>query len=160
MKYRLVFVFIAFVFSSFTSHYPMGIQEKSTFDKELMLKLVNSARTKGCNCGDKYFSPVPALAWNEQLEKAAIAHTKDMSQKKFFSHTGADGSTVATRMEKAGYKWISFGENIGLGYQSEQEAVEAWLKSPGHCKNMMSPKFKEIGVARMGEYWTQVFGAK
>jgi len=38
--------------------------------------------------------------------------------------------------------------------------IEGWLKSPGHCKNIMSQKYKEMGVARVGNYWTQTFGSQ
>lgn len=129
-------------------------------NSEVMLELVNAARKKGCKCGNQYFAATNPLSWNKDLEKAAVAHSKDMKKNNFFSHTGSDGSAVSNRIEKAGYQWMAFGENIGLGYTSEKEAVAAWLKSPGHCKNIMSPKFSDFGAARVGLYWTQVFGKK
>jgi len=53
-----------------------------------------------------------------------------------------------------------YGENIGMGYKNEKEMVEGWLKSPGHCKNIMNKGYKEMGVAKVGSYWTQTFGAR
>lgn len=129
-------------------------------DKELMLQLVNKVRSQGAKCGGKKLAPAPPLVWSNQLEKAAFIHSKDMARKKYFNHTGSDGSTAADRMERSGYAWKSYGENIGLGYRDEQEAFAAWLSSAGHCRNMMNPQYKEIGVARSGNYWTQVFGSK
>jgi uncharacterized protein YkwD len=45
-------------------------------------------------------------------------------------------------------------------------AVQGWIKSPGHCANIMSPAYTEMGAAfvvnaqsSMGIYWAQVFGA-
>ncbi|MGN6399102.1 MAG: CAP domain-containing protein [Flavisolibacter sp.] len=131
-----------------------------SLDKIGILKLVNAARKKGCQCGDTYYYPAPALTWNEQLEQAAFAHSKDMFSKKYFSHTAPDGSRAGDRIEKAGYHWLMYGENIGLGYKNEKEVVEGWLKSPGHCKNIMNKDYKEMGVARAGNYWTQEFGTK
>jgi len=133
---------------------------KESLDKIGILKLVNAARKKGCQCGDTYYYPAPALTWNEQLEQAAFAHSKDMSSKNYFNHTAPDGSRAGDRIEKAGYHWLTYGENIGLGYKSEKEVVEGWLKSPGHCKNIMNKDYKEMGVARVGNYWTQEFAAK
>jgi uncharacterized protein YkwD len=129
-------------------------------DKSMMLQLINKARSQGAKCGGKKFAPAPPLAWNNQLEQAAVIHARDMSGKKFFNHTGSDGSTAADRMERSGYAWKNYGENIGLGYQDEQEAVAAWLSSTGHCRNIMNPQYTEIGAARSGSYWTQVFGSK
>jgi uncharacterized protein YkwD len=141
---------LAILFSSFS----VSAQQ---LDKKLILQLVNDARTKGCHCGNKKFAPTTPLVCNDKLENAATTHTKDMESKKFFSHTGSNGTTVPSRIEKVGYKWLNYGENIGFGYLDEKEAVEAWLKSPGHCKNIMNPMFAELGASRSGNYWTQVF---
>jgi uncharacterized protein YkwD len=129
-------------------------------NKSTLLKLVNDARKKGCKCGDTYYYPAPALTWNEQLEKAAMAHSTDMFAKKYFSHTSPNGARAGERIEKAGYHWLAYGENIGMGYKNEKEVVEGWLKSPGHCRNIMNRDYKEMGVAKVGNYWTQTFGKR
>jgi uncharacterized protein YkwD len=132
----------------------------SSVNKTVLLQLVNDARKKGCNCGDVYYAPAPALTWNDQLEKAAYNHSSDMFQKKYFSHTGSDGSGTGERISNAGYNWKYYGENIAQGYQTEKEVVEGWLKSPGHCANIMSKNYNEMGVSRVGDYWTQDFGSR
>jgi uncharacterized protein YkwD len=126
-------------------------------NKELILALINDARRKGVQCGNTWHPPVPPVIWNSQLEQAARGHSEDMSGKNYFSHIENDGSTANTRIEKAGYQWMAYGENIGFGYLSEKEVVEAWLKSPGHCANIMNKNYKEMGVGRAGNYWTQDF---
>ena len=117
--------------------------------------MVNEVRKKGCTCGNTYYAPVTPLSWNNQLEKAAFEHSSDMNQHKYFSHTAPDGSNAGDRISNTGYKWRTYGENIALGYLTEQEVITGWLHSPGHCKNIMSKDFKEMGVARVGDYWTQ-----
>ncbi len=136
------------------------VEIPATVNKEVVLKLVNDVRKKGCQCGDTYFYPVPELTWNTQLEEAAYKHSNDMYRKNFFSHVAPDGSKAGLRIERTGYKWKAYGENIASGYASEKEVVRGWIKSPGHCKNIMNKGFKEMGVARAGDYWTQEFGAK
>ncbi len=144
-----------------------------------ILSLVNQARATGRTCGDKgYFPPVPPIAWNEALAQAALAHSTDMAAKAYFEHKGKDGKRVGSRVSATGYNWSNVGENIALGQTSVRDAMEAWLKSPLHCENIMSPKFEEIGVAyaygtdlpkkitdKGGSfinpiYWTMVFGTK
>jgi uncharacterized protein YkwD len=132
----------------------------STVNKTLMLQLVNDARKKGCQCGDTWYPSAPAVTWNGLLEKAALLHSQDMYANKYFSHTAEDGTGAGVRINVAGYKWKTFGENIAMGYGSEKAVVEGWLKSPGHCQNIMKASFKEMGVAKAGSYWTQDFGAK
>ena len=129
-------------------------------DKALLLQLVNDARKKGCKCGDTYYYAAPPLTWNDQLAEAASAHSNDMHKKKYFSHVSPNGDKAGERIEKAGYHWLQYGENIAMGQKNEKELVEGWLKSPGHCKNIMNKLYKEMGVARAGTYWTQTFGTK
>jgi uncharacterized protein YkwD len=132
----------------------------TTVNKTVMLQLVNDVRKKGCQCGDTYYNPAPAISWNSQLEAAAYEHSEDMYTNKYFDHTAPDGSNGGMRIEQAGYNWITYGENIAAGFKSEKEVLDGWLQSPGHCKNIMNKSFKEMGVARVGTYWTQEFGAR
>ncbi len=131
-----------------------------TVNRTLMLKLVNEARKKGCQCGDTYFYPAPPVVWNSLLEEAAYKHASDMSKNKFFSHYAPDGSRGGDRLKRVGYTWKIYGENIGEGYKTEKEMLEGWLASPGHCKNIMNKGFNEMGVARVGTLWTQEFGSR
>jgi uncharacterized protein YkwD len=132
----------------------------STLNKTILLQLVNGARKKGCSCGGTHYSPAPALTWNDQLEKAAYNHSNDMFQNNYFSHAGSDGTSSGERINRAGYSWKYYGENIAMGYLTEKEVVDGWLSSPGHCSNIMNKNFKEMGVAKVGNYWTQEFGSK
>jgi len=137
---------------------------KKNFKKE-SLRRINEARHKGCNCGDVYMPPAAPLTWNDDLEKAAIAHAQDMYDKNYFSHTSKDGRTTSDRVISAGYKFKGYkafyvGENIAMGQMSIDEVMDGWLKSPGHCKNLMNPAFREVGVAQFNQYWVQDFGAR
>lgn len=129
-------------------------------NKTLMLQLVNDVRKKGCQCGDTYYPPAPTVVWNELLEKAAANHSLDMYQNNYFSHTSPSGGNAGTRITAAGYRWLTYGENIAMGYNDERSVVTGWLNSPGHCKNIMNKNYKEMGVAKVNAYWTQAFATK
>lgn len=128
-------------------------------NSEIILDAVNNARKKGCNCGGKYMPPVPAVTWNDQLAQAAFNHSKDMNENGFFSHDSPKGSP-GERIRKAGYNWKAYGENLAYDDTDEKGVVQGWLKSPSHCKTIMSPLYKEIGAGRAGAYWTMDFGAR
>lgn len=132
----------------------------TSVNKTTLLQLVNDVRKKGCQCGDTYYGPAPAVKWNDQLAAAANSHSENMYKNKFFAHIAPDGSNGGARIKRAGYPWMAFGENIAAGYTSEKEVVKGWVESPGHCKNIMSKLYKEMGVGRYGNYWTQEFGAR
>ena len=149
--------------------YPGGIETNngisanataSLINKSLLLQLVNDARAKGCNCGTTYMPPAPPVIWNDLLEQAAYNHSNDMYTKNYFSHYGLDGSTPATRVTAVGYRWRALGENLAKGYLNESSVIAGWLKSPGHCRNIMNPKFKDMGVSKVGSYWTQELALK
>lgn len=128
--------------------------------KKRLLQLVNNARAKGCRCGGRYYKPVPPLTWNNKLERAAQKHSRYMRRRNVLGHGGQGGSDAGRRISAEGYDWISYGENVAAGYGSDEATIKGWLKSKGHCKNIMSPKFKEMGMASSGQFYTQVFGAR
>jgi uncharacterized protein YkwD len=129
-------------------------------NKTKLLELVNAVRKTGCNCGNTTMPPVAVITWNDKLAKAAYDHSADMKTNDYFSHTNLSGLGPGQRITAAGYTWKTMGENIAMGYSSEQAVISAWLSSEGHCKNIMSGSFKEMGAGRQDTYWTQVFGAK
>ena len=109
--------------------------------------------------------PAPPLVWNEQLEASAFRHAEDMARNNYFSHTSLDGRTMQDRIRMAGYTYKGFksyevGENIAEGPQTIAEVMEGWFHSPGHCKNLMNPGFKEIGAGYRDGYWVQDFGGR
>lgn len=140
-------------------------QQNGRHFREKFLERVNEARQKGCNCGKTYFPPAPPLTWNDQLEDAAMGHAEDMFSQNYFSHTSKDGRTMAQRIGNAGYgykgyKSYTVGENIASGQMSIDEVMNGWLHSEGHCRNLMNPAFKEIGIAEFNHYWVQDFGGR
>lgn len=133
--------------------------------KHEFLKQINNVRSTGCTCGTTYMPPAPPMVWNNNLEKAAKGHAWDMSNNNYFSHTSKDGRSMEDRIVFAGYifngfKSFAIGENIAFGQTSITEVMNGWIKSPGHCKNLMNPQFKEVGVAEDHTYWVQDFGGR
>jgi uncharacterized protein YkwD len=134
--------------------------------EERVLALVNAARARPQRCGNQAFAPAAPLRLNPTLQNVASSHAAEMARYSYFSHTGRDGSTVDGRATLAGYPWRQIGENIAAGQMTADAVVRGWINSPGHCANIMSPAYSEMGAAfvvnqqsSMGIYWAQVFGA-
>jgi uncharacterized protein YkwD len=134
---------------------------------ETALARINDVRARGANCGSGgSFGPAPPVAWSDQLPQAAAAHVRDMVTRNYFSHSSANGRTLADRVGAAGYGWASLAENIAGGYPSIAAVVAGWVKSPSHCRNLMAPNLTQIGLACVpgGEkstypnYWTLNMG--
>lgn len=125
----------------------------NTFDE-----LVNDVRSKGCYCGNTWNAPATGLVESNLLEQVALGHSADMQQNDYFGHIDGLGRDGAGRLETVNYEWLAWGENIAMGYPTERMVFEAWLESPSHCVNLMSPHFSEYGLGRTGEYWTLMMG--
>ncbi len=123
-----------------------------------MLGAVNALRAEGYDCGDEgVFGAAPALRLEARLMKAAHWQADDMNTHGVMTHTGSDGSTVATRVSNAGYSWSRVGENVAKGQKTVNDVVTAWAESDGHCANLMNPGYSEFGAGHAGRYWSQVF---
>ena len=111
------------------------------------LQRINSYRAAGATCGTQRFAPAAPVAWNARLEQAAHKHARDMAARRALSHTGSDGSNMSDRVAREAYAFSALGENVSAGYTSVSDALAGWMRSPGHCANMMSKSFREVGVA-------------
>ncbi|MBW2277487.1 MAG: CAP domain-containing protein [Deltaproteobacteria bacterium] len=134
--------------------------------EEEVLVLVNAERADGANCGSEgYFGPADPLTMHPLLRCAARAHSKWMGVNNSMTHAspgGPFGDDMVERAEYAGYtSWSYLGENIAQWYATPSAVMAAWMSSDGHCSNIMSPDFEEIGVGYYYDgtaWWTQDFG--
>lgn len=93
------------------------------------------------------------LVPSASLVAAERSHVGDMLSNRFLGHRGSDGSLPALRARRAGYlrryKSFTVGENLGWGQSTAgtpQSLVGAWLTSPTHRRNILDPRFRQIGV--------------
>jgi uncharacterized protein YkwD len=126
------------------------------------LQLVNDVRARGTHCGDELFGPAPPVTLSGTLADVALGHANDMAEKNYFEHVDPAGQSPADRVRAVGYSEKLVGENIAYGPKSVEEVVQGWLDSPGHCENIMDPRFVEMGIGlapghvKRGLYWVQV----
>ncbi|CAF0983256.1 unnamed protein product [Rotaria sordida] len=115
---------------------------------------INTARKVNRTCGETFYAAAAGLEWNDKLGVAAQKHSQSMVDHDYFEHTGIDGSSPEDRIEREKYSTDCFnGENIAGGTDPE-DTVNRWLKSEGHCANIMNPDSKAIGIgyAEVGTY--------
>ena len=127
--------------------------------KKELLVLTNKEREK---------EGLKPLCLNEKLNKIAQIHSDGQFKCMQLSHSGCplskkDKKTLIERIESVDYNWKSIGENVAFGYRTPESVMEGWMNSEGHRKNILNPKFKELGFGIKGNfdkdiYWTQVFG--
>ena len=102
---------------------------------------------------------VSSLTLDSSLVEAASKKTKELSDS--FSHTRPNGSSCFTVLSELGISYGTAGENIAAGYSSSQSVMEGWRSSSGHYQNIISSKFKKIGIGvnivNNQYYWVQIF---
>ncbi len=78
------------------------------------------------------------LRADPRLDRAAQAHAEDMVRRGFYAHRGPEGSSPLVRARRAGYRGVgAVGENIAKGLFTPEEAVERWMNSSGHRRNLL-----------------------
>lgn len=118
-----------------------------------VIRLVNIQRA---NAG------LQTLTQNWQLSRVARYKSQDMIDKGYFAHTSPTYGSPFKMMESFGIRYSAAGENIAMGQRTPSEVMNAWMNSPGHRNNIMSPSFTQIGVGLAKDkngrmYWTQMF---
>lgn len=103
-----------------------------------IVSLTNSSRAQ---------AGLSLLSTNGQLASAATAKANDMFTNQYFAHTSPDGKAPWNFINESGYTYTYAGENLAIGYSDASELQAAWMNSPSHRENILSPNFSEIGVA-------------
>lgn len=102
------------------------------------------------------------LKINATLAKVARLKSSDMATKNYFSHTSPTYGSPFTMMQHYGIRFSAAGENIAMGQPTPEAVMNAWMNSPGHRSNILSPTYNQIGVGYVKNskgvaYWTQEF---
>jgi uncharacterized protein YkwD len=108
-----------------------------------------------------------ALVYSEQLDRMAKIQAENMARFQKMAHTlpNAQLPTLGDRARYVGYPYGRLTENVALGYPNAETAVEGWMNSSGHRRNILDGGVVEtgIGVARSsagGIYYCQVFARR
>lgn len=119
---------------------------------ENILKLVNKERTQ---------RGLQALRLSYDLQIGAAIRAKELTV--LYDHTRPNGEPCYTVINKKGY---GIGENIAAGQSSAEEVMKSWMNSSGHRRNILEPRFRELGVGYLlmeddakgyRHYWVQIF---
>ena len=105
---------------------------------------------------------LPPLHASPALDSSAQRWTDTMVSSNQFGH----GDNFSARISAAGFHWSNAAENIASGFETPSQVVRGWMASTGHCQNILSPTYSDVGtgvsphgVSGVGpSTWTQDFG--
>lgn len=90
---------------------------------------------------------------SQPLSAAADAHSRSMGRYGYFEHESRDGSAFWKRVQRfygsESYGTWSVGENLlwSTGEVDASRALELWMKSPAHRANILTPRWREVGLS-------------
>lgn len=131
------FIFYQLIISFVPSFAPRILGFAANISADEVVKLTNEKRTQ---------AGLSALTLNSTLSQAAQAKGADMLNKGYWAHVAPDGTQPWTFFTNFDYKYRYAGENLARDFSSAPAAVEAWMNSASHRENLLSSKYKEIGI--------------
>lgn len=129
---------VAFIIPPVRHEYPSVLGITANVSVNDLLILTNQKRA------EVGLSPV---VLNSALSKAAEEKAQYMIEKNFWAHVAPDGTTPWYFIKNSGYEYLYAGENLARGYNSAPDVMAAWMASPSHRENILSPHYKDIGFA-------------
>jgi len=102
-----------------------------------MVDLINQSREE---------NDTSPLVVNGFLVDAALDKANDMMDKQYFSHTSPEGLKPWQWIDKDNYDYVYAGENLAMDFREAEVVHSAFMKSPSHRKNILNPKYRELGI--------------
>lgn len=123
-------------------HYEQAARAAANRTERAIVRIVNRYRAR---------RGIRALRFSPRLTYAAGLHSLDQARRGVISHSGSDGSTVARRV-RAVTRARLVGETIVAAPRGRPltapTVVRMWLNSPPHRAELLSARFRRVGVAR------------
>jgi uncharacterized protein YkwD len=87
------------------------------------------------------------------LDRSAAVHSLQMGKLGYFAHSSANGTSFWQRIQHyysaRNYSYWSVGENLLWAAPSVTagRAMSMWIGSPEHLRNLLSPRWRQVGVS-------------
>jgi len=139
----LLVIIVLFLFTSWFSilvnrTHPEVLGIAYSISDQELLRLVNEKRIE---------NGVKPLKINNKLIAAAQGKANHMFANNYWAHFAPDSTTPWQFITANNYDYLYAGENLAKGFVNSNDIVEAWMNSPAHRENTLSPQYEDIGFA-------------
>lgn len=83
---------------------------------------------------------------DQKLEQAALQQAQYMAASRKMNHTTGFGKDFQARVKGNGIRGAA-AENIAEGRMDATRAIDMWMNSPPHRRNMLDERFRRFGLA-------------
>ncbi len=124
-------------------------------NEQEVFNLINKQRTD---------NGLPVLNNDLEVQRVARIKAQEMVEKNYFSHTSPTYGSPFDMLKSFKISYRTAGENIA-GNSSNQDAVTAWMNSPGHRANILNSSYNYTGIgvvegSKYGKIYVQMFIGK
>lgn len=124
-------------------------------NEQEVFNLINKQRTD---------NGLPALNNDPEVQRVARIKAQDMVNNNYFSHTSPTYGSPFDMLKSFKISYKAAGENIA-GNSNNQNAVNAWMNSPGHRANILNSSYNYTGIgvvegSKYGKIYVQMFIGK
>src|SRR3989344_6873494 len=120
------------------TNYPTVLGISTDITSEQLITLLNQKRQE---------NGLSTLSFSPELATAARNKANDMLSKNYWAHNSPDGVTPWVFLKEAGYNYVYAGENLARGFNNSLDVTNAWMASPTHRANVLSPNYSDVGFA-------------
>jgi len=108
-----------------------------------LAKLINLKRTQNGRKG---------LVWHDELSKLARTHAVEMARRNALAHGSPSSGTLMMRLREKGISVHLVAENLAEA-ANPSAALQAFMESPGHKRNLLLSPLTHVGVGVQGRYF-------
>jgi len=151
-------------------------------DQNEYINAINSVRSSAHQCGATLMPATSKLKWDGNLYTAAYEHTNDMAILNFVSDMGSGAgcgdwtgtennkcfkSTPEDRARYNDYNFKVLAQSVAgnKNLTSAKLALEQMMQDEQYCKEIMSPKYRDVALAHIKRtntsylhFWTLMLG--
>lgn len=125
-------------YNVFTGHTTKVLGFATSISQQEVIRLTNVERVK---------AGVAPVSENAQLNQSAMLKAKNMFEEDYWAHYAPSGKSPWYWFDQAGYVYTIAGENLARDFDTSQGVINGWMNSPSHRENMLTPGYKDIGIA-------------
>jgi len=136
--FMLIIMFSQIVLTLIAQSIPGVLGIASSITSQELIQLTNAKRQEG---------GLSTLSLNPALSQVASLKGADMIANNYWAHTSPDGKTPWSFFTQEDYLYLYAGENLARDFPDSSSVVNAWMNSSTHRDNILSTRYKEIGIA-------------
>lgn len=118
----------------------------SEITPEKIIQLTNEVRLS---------SNLNTLSENQLLTKSAYDKAYSILFSQEFAHN-INNKKFSDWIKDNNYNYSYVGENLAIDFATSEGIVNAWLESPAHKKNLINPRYQEIGIATVDGIFDEI----